>query len=182
MPEIKLSSGFTVKVRTVPPYTFAQISAQFKEPIPPKMPIKSVAGHTEMVVAPDDSPEWLTFVQAQDEYKKKVAEARDNFVYDYGIESWRNGAGEWQTDPPDDWEFPKIFEKYGIKSGGDRRLDYIHYHLIATNDDVGKILDAALGNVAPITDAEVDAALGGFPADAKSRTYPRGAAKRHKGR
>jgi len=179
MPERTLKSGITVKIRLTPPHALAQVGNQLVRPIPPKVAVKSVAGHSELVTAPDDSPEWQEFIKAEGEYKVRLLEEKNNFVYDYSIEAWRDGAGEWQTEPPDDWEIPKVFEKYGIKSTGSRRLDYINYFLISTNDDLGIILDTTLGTTKPVTDQEVDAALGGFPTDPKRRGDSRRTAKRH---
>lgn len=180
--ERTLKSGITVRTRVVPTHAIVQVGAQYKRPIAPKVALKSVAGHTEMVTAPDDSPEWAAFVQAEDEYKAKVEKAKNDFIYDYAMEAWRNGTGEWQTEAPADWQFPEIFKAHGIQPSDSRRADYVRYHLLVTNDDVGVVLDDALGNTAPITDAEVDAALGGFPVDTKQRTYTRGSGKRNKGR
>lgn len=182
MPERILKSGVIVRTRIVPTHAIVQIGSQFKRPIAPKIAVKSVAGHTEMVTAPDDSPEWAAFVQAENEYQAQVDKAKNDFIYDYAIEAWCNGSGEWQTDAPPDWVFPEIFKSYGILPGNSRRADYVRYELLRLNDDVAAVLDDALGNAAPITNQEVDAALGGFPANEKQRTYTRGATKRHKGR
>lgn len=182
MPERTLKSGITVKTRIVPTHAIVQVGAQFKRPIAPKVAIKSVAGHSELVTAPDDSPEWLAFVQAEDEYKAKVDKAKNDFIYDYAVEAWRNGTGEWQTEPPIDWAFPEMFRAYGLEPGASRRADYVRYELLRLNDDVSTVLDDALGNVAPINEQEVDAALGGFQADEKRRAYTRGSAKRNKRR
>jgi len=182
MPERTLKSGITVKTRIVPTHAIVQVGSQFGRPVAPKVAVKSVAGHSELVTAPDDSPEWQAFVTASAEYDAKVERAKNDFIYDYAIEAWRNGTGEWQTEPPDDWAFPKIFEQHGLKPSDSRRADYVRYELLALNEDVGIVLDDALGNTAPIKDGEVDAALGGFPVDQKRRAYTRGEAKRHKGR
>lgn len=182
MPERTLKSGVTVRTRIVPTYALVQVGAQFKEPQAPKVAVKSVAGHTEMVTAPDDSPEWDAFAQALADYKTNTRKAKDDFIYDYAIEAWRNGSGDWQTDPPDSWQFPAIFQAHGIQPSAIRRADYIRYELLKTNDDVSAVIEDALGNTAPITDAEVDAALGGFRGDAAGSAHSRQQTKRHKGR
>ena len=178
MAERTLQSGITVRTRVVPTHAIAQIGAQFPKPIAPKVPIKSIAGHTEMVTAPDDSPEWQAYVQAAAEYDVKVDKAKADFIYDYAVEAWQNGTGEWQTEEPPDWEFPDVLLRHGLKPG-ERRADYVRYHLLITNEDVTAVLDDALGKSAPITNAEVDAALGGFRRDTKRGANSRRKPKRH---
>lgn len=180
MPERTLKSGIVVKTRVVPTHAVVQVGSQFKRPVAPKVAVKSVAGHSELVTAPDDSPEWAAFVQAENEYREKTDKAKNDFIYDYAIEAWRNGTNEWQTEPPADWVFPEIFKSHGLQPSESRRADYVLYELLQTNDDVSVVLDDALGNVAPITNQEVDAALGSFRGDAQPRTYTRGEAKRRK--
>jgi hypothetical protein len=182
MPERILKSGITVKTRVVPTHAIVQVGAQFKRPIAPKVALRSVAGHSEMVTAPDDSPEWQAFIQAEDDYKSKVDKAKNDFIYDYAVEAWRNGTGEWQTEAPADWQFPEIFKAHGLQPSDNKRADYVRYELLRTNDDVGAVLDDALGNTAPITNAEVDAALGGFPDNEKRKSDPRRAGKRNQRR
>lgn len=176
-----LKSGFTVRTRLVPPHAVAQVGAQFPEPVIPKIAVKSVAGHSEMVAAPDDSPEWQAYVQASNERRQKASDAEADFTYDYGVEAWQNGSGEWQTEPPSDWIFPPIMERYGLKPGKSRRADYIRYQLLLSNDDISAVLKDALGATAPIKNSEVDAASGGFRTDAKRRPGAGGKPKRHKG-
>jgi hypothetical protein len=182
MPERTLKSGIIVKTRIVPTHAIVQVGAQFKRPIAPKVAVKSVAGHSELVTAPDDSPEWQAFVSASVEYDAKVERAKNDFIYDYAIEAWRNGTGDWQTEPPSEWTFPPIFMQHGLKPSDSRRADYVRYELLALNEDVGLVLDDALGNATPVTDQEVDAALGGFPTDPKRRGDSRGEVKRNKRR
>lgn len=167
--ERTLKSGVVVRTRVVPTHAIAQIGAQFAKPIPPKIPIKSVAGHTEMVTAPDDSPEWLAYVQASAEYDVNVDKAKADFIYDYAVEAWQNGDSEWQTEVPPDWIFPDVLSRHGLKPR-ERRADYVRYHLLVANEDVAAVLDDALGKSAPITNAEVDAALGGFQGDVQRRS------------
>ncbi len=181
MPERTLQSGFTVRTRLVPPHAVAQVGAQFPEPAVPKIAVKSVAGHSELVTAPDDSPEWQAYVKAAEEHKQKARDAEADFTYDYGIEAWKSGSGEWQTEPPADWICPSILEEYGIRPSKRRRADYIRYEILLTNEDISNVLEDVLGKSAPITNQEVDAALGGFRGDAKRGTSPRRKPKRHSG-
>jgi hypothetical protein len=181
MPERTLKSGIIVKTRAVPTHAIVQVGGNIKQPVAPKIPIKSIAGHTELVTAPDDSPEWMDFVQTSNEYNARIEKAKNDFIYDFAVEAWKNGAGDWQTQPPDDWEFPAIFESHGLKASQSRRADYIRYHLLIANDDVGVVLGDALGEAAPITDSEVSAALGGFQPGAKRKPDTKGRRQRHKG-
>jgi hypothetical protein len=161
MPERTLKSGIVVKTNVVPAHAIAQVGAGIVKPAPPKVPIKSIAGHTELVTAPDDSPEWLAYVQAQNDYDERISKAKNDFTYDCAVEAWKNGTGDWQTEPPDDWKLPDVFTRHGIKAG-DKRADYIRYHLLVSNEDIEIVLRDALGQTAPITDGEVSAALAGF--------------------
>ena len=181
MPERTLKSGIIVRTRAVPTHAIVQIGSNIKPPVAPKIPVKSIAGHSELVTAPDDSPEWIDFVRASNEYNERTEKAKNDFIYDYAVEAWKNGAGDWRTEPPDDWTFPAIFESHGLKASQSRRADYIRYHLLISNDDVGTVLNDALGQAAPITDGEVSAALGGFQPGAKRRANTRGHGQRHKG-
>lgn len=181
MPERTLKSGIIVKTRAVPTHAIVQVGSNIKQPIAPKIPIKSVAGHSELVTAPDDSPEWLAFVQASNEYDARIEKAKNDFIYDYAVEAWKDGLDAWKTEPPDDWVFPAIFESHGLKASQSKRADYIRYHLLIANDDVGAVLNDALGQAAPITDGEVSAALGGFQSDEKRKPDTRGRGQRRKG-
>ena len=178
MPERTLKSGIIVQTRAVPTHAYVQVGGNIKKPVPPKIPIKSIAGHTELVTAPDDSPEWMDFVQTSNEYEARVEKARNDFIYDFAVEAWKNGAGDWQTQPPDDWAFPAIFESHGLKASQSRRADYIRYHLLVANDDVGVVLSDALGDAAPITDSEVSAALDGFQSGTKRKSDTKGRKQR----
>lgn len=180
MPERTLKSGIIVKTRAVPTHAIVQVGSNIKQPVAPKIPIKSIAGHTELVTAPDDSPEWMDFIQTSNEYNARIEKAKNDFIYDFAVEAWKNGAGDWQTQPPADWAFPAIFESHGLKASQSRRADYIRYHLLVANDDVGIVLEDALGQAAPITDGEVSAALDGFQSVAKRKSDTKGHGQRHK--
>jgi hypothetical protein len=179
MSERTLKSGIVVRTRVVPTHAIAQVGAQFPKPIPPRVPVHSVAGHDEMVTAPDDSPEWAAYVQASNDYDAKVDKAKSDFIYDYAVEAWRNGDSDWQTEAPPDWEFPAILSQHGLRPSESKRADYVRYHLLLFNEDVSAVLNDALGMTAPITNTEVDAALGGFRRNVQSRPNTRGKRKRH---
>ena len=165
--ERKMRNGeLLVRTRQVPGYASLQISAQFKQPDPPKVKIHSVAGHDEVKDAPIDSPEWAEYARQAQEVEKKAELARADFLYDYAVEAWSWDDGiNWITDAHDKWTFPDVLLRHGIQPSLNRRVDYIRYELITSNEDMSVLFADALGNTAPITDAEVDAASAGFRVD-----------------
>ena len=168
--ERKMRGGaLTVITRQIPSYASLQIAAEYQKPDPPKIRVRSVAGHDELKDAPLDSPEWAEYARQAQEVERKVEQARSDFLYDYAIEAWSwDDDGNWLTDAPDGWTFPAVFTRHGIQPSANRRVDYIRYELITSNEDVAILFQDALGNTAPITDAEVDAASAGFrPDDAR---------------
>lgn len=163
MPERHLKIGAWVKTRLVPSYAVFQVGADIPTPTPPKVGYKSAAGHTEYKDAPQDSPEFQKWAAEVGDIGRRITALKDSFTYGYAIESWSWDEGAtWQTEPPDEWQFPKQLEDFGIHPGPSRRSDYVRYELLKINDDIGVVLDDALGRTARITDAEVQAALGGF--------------------
>ena len=170
MPERHLKIGAIVKTRLVPPYATNQIGINVKTPPMPKVGYKSAAGHTEYKDAPQDSPEWAAYATQVSEIRNTVDALKQEFTYDYAIEawSWDDGA-TWQDAPPDSWQFPEIFKRYGLKVSDNRRVDYIHYKLLVINEDISTVVNDAIGKTLPISNAEVDAALGGFPSNVEGR-------------
>ena len=171
--ERKMRSGaLTIITRQIPGYASLQIASQYKQPDPPKIKVHSVAGHDELKDAPTDSPEWAEYAHLAQEVDRKIEQARSDFLYDYAIEAWSWDDGvNWLTDAPQEWKFPEVFLRHGIQPSDNRRVDYIRYELITDNADVAVLFQDALGNTAPITDAEVNAASAGFrPDDARGAT------------
>jgi hypothetical protein len=177
--ERKMKLGaLLVHTRQIPSYASLQVSAQFKRPDAPKIKVHSVAGHDELKDAPTDSPEWAEYSKQVREIDKQIERAQSDFLYDYAVESWScDGGKTWVSDAPPDWKFPDVFIRHGIQPSDNRRVDYIRYELITSNEDVGALFDDALGNTAPITDQEVSAALGGFRGDVSRRAASRGGPK-----
>lgn len=174
--ERKMRGGaLTVRTRQIPGYASLQIAAQFKQPDPPKVKVHSVAGHDELKDAPIDSPEWAEYARQAQEIERKVEQARSDFLYDYAVEAWSwDGGKTWLTDVPDGWLFPAVLERHGLQQSDNRRVDYIRFELITSNEDVATLFGDALGNTAALTDAEVDAASAGFrPDDARRATAGR---------
>lgn len=139
-------------------------------PSTPKVGYKSAAGHTEYKDAPDDSPEFLEYMAVVSKISTEIEQAKNDFIYDYAVEAWNWDGGEWQTEPPDNWEFPQVLARHGLAPSGNKRIDYIRYALLIHNDDTNTVLNDALGIARPITEAEVQAALGGFRGDEKRDT------------
>lgn len=157
-----------VKTRQVPGFASLQVSARFEFPQAPKVKVHSVAGHDELKDAPTDSPEWAEYAAKSAEVRQRAEKAQGDFMYDYAVESWSwDGGHTWQDDAPDDWQFPAVLSRHGIMPSDNRRVDYIRYELITSNADVATLFADALGNTAPISDAEVNAALGGFRTNEK---------------
>lgn len=178
MPERHLKIGAIVKTRLVPSYAVFQVGRDVETPQPPKVGYKSAAGHTEYKDAPQDSPEWRAWAEQIRQADAKITALKDSFTYGYAIEAWSwNGTDTWQTDPPDDWQFPHQLEEFGVHPGPSRRSDYIRYELLKVNEDISTVLDDALGRTAPITNPEVQAALGGFRGDVSRRRTARGRRK-----
>ena len=67
-----------------------------------------------MVTAPDDLPEWQAMHKPPLSMMSGVDKAKADFIYDYAVEAWQNGTGEWQTEAPPDWTFPDVLSRHGI--------------------------------------------------------------------
>ena len=173
--ERKMKGGtLLVRTRQITPVAQLQIAAQFERPRAPKIKVHSAAGHDELKDAPTDSPEWEEYKQKVRDIDKQIERAQSDFLYDYAVESWSwDGGTTFFSDVPDDWKFPAVFERHGIHPSDNRRIDYIRYELITSNEDISVLFADALGNTAPITDQEVDAALGGFRTEVPGRRVAR---------
>ncbi len=178
MPERHLKIGAWVRTQLVPSYAVFQVGRDVPTPPPPQVGYKSAAGHTEFKDAPQNSKEFQAWADEIRQADAKITALKDAFTYGYAIEAWSWDEGAtWLTEPPDDWAFPKQLEDFGIHAGQSRRSDYIRYELLKVNEDIGTVLDDALGRTAPVTNPEVQAALGGFRRDVPG---PGAARKRRK--
>lgn len=169
--ERKMRKGaLLLRTRAVPGIASLQVASQFVMPAPPKVKIHSVAGHDEIKDAPTDSPEWEEYARQLQEIERKIEQARNDFMYDYSVEAWSWDDGKtWLMDAPVDWVFPDVFVRHGIKPSDNRRVDYIRYELVTSNEDMAILFADALDNAKPITDAEVSAASAGFRTDMERR-------------
>lgn len=164
----KLKIGAVVRTQLVPVYAILQVGNEIKMPAPPKVGIKSAAGHTEYKDAPQDSPEWAAYSEQVSQLSAQIQERKSDFTFDYAVEAWSWDDGNtWQTEPPDSWQFPEIFKRHGLKPSENKRVDYIRYKLLILNEDMAIVQGDALGQAMPITNQEVGAALGGFRGDAQ---------------
>lgn len=159
-----------MRTRSIPGIASLQVASQFALPAPPKVKVHSIAGHDEIKDAPTDSPEWEEYARQAREVERKIEQARSDFMYDYAVEAWSWDDGKtWLTDAPDNWVFPDVFIRHGIKPSDNQRVDYIRYELVTSNEDMAVLFSDALDNAKPITDAEVSAASAGFRPDVERR-------------
>lgn len=168
----KLSSGYEVEVRPVPPTAYLDVEMQFTRDNPPlrKPTIKaqSVAGHTEEIAAALDSQEYQDYEHALALRDMELRAAKINFAYNYAVVRWRHVflpeetkagdslLGPWYDTPPDEWKPDRAIPD----KTSDKRTLFIKYELIQILDD-----DRAISNphqTAPMTEEEIAAALAGF--------------------
>lgn len=163
-----------IRTRAIPGIASLQVASRFALPAPPKVKVHSIAGHDEIKDAPTDSPEWEEYARQAREVERKIEQARSDFMYDYAVEAWSwDGGKTWLTNAPDGWVFPDVFWRHGIKPSENKRVDYIRYELVTSNEDMSVLFSDALDNAKPITDAEVSAASAGFRSDVeRGRTAP----------
>jgi len=177
---VKLSSGYEVKVRPVPPHASVAVMEQYEYPDAPTERVESAAGHTEELPVPKDSPEMKVY---QAECKRIYTESKKTakkFLLDYAVVEWKDEIG-WRTEPHQDWTLDPVLVRHGVKPSDNRRVDFIRYELIADNADLDLIYGMRL-SVTP--EAAIKAAEAQFPGDgADGETVAKPAAKRgrHKG-
>ncbi len=166
MPERHLKIGAWVETQLIPYYAYLQIGRSVQAPPPPQVGYKSAAGHTEYKTAPENSPEYREWQIEIAKVGVQQASLQELFTYNYAVKRWSWDEGTtWITEPPDDWQFPKSLEEFGIHPGPSRRADYIRYELLKMAEDLLPVQTDALGVAAPITNEEEQAALGGFRSD-----------------
>lgn len=182
----KLSSGYEVEVRAVPPTAYLDVEMEFIRNHPPlakpTIRAQSVAGHTEEIAASLDSPEYQAYQHQAELRDMELRAAKINFAYNYAVVQWRKvpeaeskAAGlqyDWTNDAPFSW----VPDKSILDKTSNKRTLFIKYELIQTLDD-----DRAISSpfaVAPMTEEEVDAALAGFRSDAERKSTGRRSKKR----
>lgn len=171
MHELTLENGARVRVRPVPPHVEALFNAGVRESIPqePKPPTTAVTmadGHVELDVV-TSGPEFDAYQAAlvawEDARNDVVVEAYvgyDVLRRDYAVVEWldypRSGEPEpvWRRGIPDKWLFPDALRRAGVKTCGNRRVDFIGIELLTTAADVAAVEQVATGEMATITDQE----------------------------
>ena len=168
--EVKLSSGWRVRCRVVPPLAFRGLmdKPEFWYPPPPVVEVKVQKGTaTETIPAPEGSPEYLVYHIALKEIERKKDEQMRWFCYSYGVVEWVRGAGtKWSKQPPKNWEVdPVIVDMLGERDMP-RRTAFIMYELIALASDLTAIDDTILkSDQEPLKGGEVQAAEDSFQGD-----------------
>lgn len=173
--QVTLKDGTELRCRPVPPHAALAIHAEYDLPQPPTTPMKQVeskAGHSEpLPIGPGDDG-WDEFTAARDEWhteyariKDEIAKREGDFVLDYAVVEWKRPDGEWLSEPPASWEFPRVLLRHGIKAGENERLDYIKYELLQSHDDILAVQNVALSSARPLSREEVDAGRGKFRAE-----------------
>lgn len=184
MSTIRLENGAVLRYRLVPPYARAQAYFSLKDPPPPKEELKSAAGHTEEVLADEESAAYQEWFDELQEVRRVRAQRQQDMTLDYGIEAWllpppdgllglivrllrAIGIRNWRSAPPEDWEIPESLERYGVTAYVSRRLTYIQIELITTNKDLERVVRIVgdLGEAGELTDEEVEAAEASFRAE-----------------
>jgi hypothetical protein len=183
----QLSSGYEVEVRAVPPSAYTDVELQYnRDNPPPKKPtiqVKSVAGHTEELLAGMNTPEWAEYDRLTELYKQELQAVFIGFVYNYAVVKWRkisfgmveHHSGEWIYNPSDDWQPDPLYPD----KTSPRRVLFIKQELLASQADQKAILNPFA--TAPLAEEEISIALDKFPTDTEPATTITSARKR-KGR
>lgn len=165
--EVKLSSGWRVRCRVVPPLAFRGLmdKPEFWYPPPPVVEIKVQKGTaTETVPAPEGSPEYLEYQLAMRVIERKKDQQMRWFCYSYGVTEWVRGAGtKWSKNPPKGWEIdPVIVDMLGVDDMP-LRTAFIMYELLGTTGDLEAVDDAVLKtDQEPLKGGEVQATEDSF--------------------
>ena len=168
--EVKLSNGWRVRCRQVPPLAFRGLmdKPEFWYPPPPVVEVKVQKGtKTETVPAPEGSAEYLEYGNAIRDIERAKDLYLRQFCYAYGVTEWVKGAGtKWNQEPPKNWELDSMLaEALGI-SDIPARTAFIMYELLATPTDLEAVDDAILNtDQEPLKGGEVKAAEDSFQGD-----------------
>jgi hypothetical protein len=172
--EITLSTGTIVRARPVPPLLAAGVinrRLDLRDPVMPLVEIKGVAG-VEVVPARPGEQVYEEWLQKRAETTAERNRLQDDFIWAYGIVSWKLPGTQRFTDkPPAKWVIPQVLQDFGITPRTEtlgRKLDYIQVELLQTPGDVESAQGVILGDITEITDQEVDTIVDTFPGDTQS--------------
>jgi len=143
--------------------------ADLRRPRPPLVEVKGVAG-TELVAARAGEPEYELWVQRLDEIETETRHIQDNFIWNWGVVSWREpGSKEFTEDPPKSWRVPELLVRFGVVPAKadalTRRLLYIQSELIVTNDDFTLVGGVMFAESALLTEEEIEPVADSFPGE-----------------
>jgi hypothetical protein len=172
MKEITLQDGTVVRVRPVPAYATTQAVMQFPDPEMPVVKIKTLAGEESKLASPG-TPEWMEYQKEMRAVQLKRVNASRALDYDFGVIDWllpedAKEDGFYTSEPPEDWQFPEALLRHGVQPFGAKRIDYIAFELLAHPADHDAFFDIT-NEAAPLTEAEVEAALQSFPVEVARR-------------
>jgi len=161
-----------VRVRPVPPLLSRQVIANrpdLRRPRPPLVEVKGVAG-TELVAARAGEPEYELWVQRLEDIETESRRIQDNFIWNWGVTSWREpGSEAFTEDPPKSWRVPELLIRFGVVPAKadalTRRLLYIQSELIVTNDDFTLVSGVMFAESTLLTDEEVELVADSFPGE-----------------
>jgi len=153
-------------------------------PAAPTVALKSpLTEAVENVPAGEGDPEYDEWIAAMNEWTEQTAEARatintrlTGLTFDYGIQAWclaynpeDPDAAVWATEPPEDWQFAPALLRAGLSPSENGRLDFIFTKLIPRANDYLDVVRAIRAETNPLTNAEVEAQLGGFRSAGQSQ-------------
>jgi len=179
MYELEFSGGAWLRLRPVPTHVYLMFRGQMlaekvasigPKPEPPMVEVKMKAGHTERLVAGEDTPEYQAFAIQRDEwqtrYDEVMASANADWVMlcrDYAVEEWSHDSREtWAKDIPEDWQPDEALDRAGIRLSDNLRAEYISLVLCQSWQDHEALTNIAEAKVNDIADEEVQAVLAGF--------------------
>lgn len=156
--EKKLSSGWEVRVRPVPPLAGAEV-LDMSRYIHPPVPMQEVETKvsTEYVSYAASHPEMWEWRQKCEKLDEQQFEDKKAFAYHYGVHSWRRDGKKWLTEPPEGWEVDSAFVKL-LYDGSAlyRRLAFIKTELALSPDDVTKIQEV-IYSIRSVSSDDMDA-------------------------
>jgi hypothetical protein len=158
--EKKLSSGWEVRLRPVPPLAQSAVldMSKYVHPPAPMQEVKTGKDKksVEYVSYGPNHPEMIAWHRECGRLDQRQFEDGTEFSYSYGVHSWREDGGEWLTKPPKDWEIdPAFVSMLQDDDEFHRRLAFIKTELILSPDDLAEV-QRTLYSVQPVKGADLD--------------------------